>query len=99
MYLTTEGKLPFANFSTWYKITGDGDKTPLLTLHGGPGSGSDYLHSLDHLSEDGRKIIYYDQLGCGRSPADSDPSRWTFFESIGYTALNKLKYHVTCQQK
>jgi len=99
MYLTTEGKLPFANFSTWYTITGDGDKTPLLTLHGGPGSGSDYLHSLDRLSEDGRKIIYYDQLGCGRSPADSDPSRWTisfFIEELKavVAALGLKSFHL-----
>lgn len=73
----SQGKIPYAGFQTWYTSTGEGDKTPLLTLHGGPGAGSDYLHSLDPISESGRKIIYYDQVGCGRSPADSNPSRWT----------------------
>lgn len=76
-YYTSEGKIPYAGFNTWYTITGDGNKTPMLTLHGGPGARSDYLHSFDALSESGRKIIYYDQLGCGRSPADSNPLRWT----------------------
>lgn len=99
MYITTEGKIPYANFFTWYTITGTGDRTPLLTLHGGPGAGSDYLHSLDALSEDGRKIIYYDQLGCGRSPADSNPSRWTipfYVDELKavVAALNLNKFHL-----
>lgn len=76
-YPIAEGQIPYAGFSTWYTITGEGNGTPLLTLHGGPGAGSNYLHSLDVLCEGNRKIIYYDQLGCGRSPADSNPSRWT----------------------
>ena len=76
-YHTVKGRIPYAGFQTSYTIVGEGDKTPLLTLHGGPGAGSGYLRSLDPVSESGRKIIYYDQLGCGRSPADSNPSRWT----------------------
>lgn len=76
-YHTAQGRISYAGFTTWHTITGEGDKTPLLTLHGGPGAGSGYLRSLDPICETGRKIIYYDQLGCGRSPADSDPSRWT----------------------
>ena len=91
-YHSAEGKIPYAGFQTWYAITGDGDKTPLLTLHGGPGAGSDYLRSLDPISEAGRKIIYYDQLGCGRSPADSDPMRWTidFFANELKTVVRAL---------
>ena len=76
-YHTAQGRISYAGFTTWHTITGEGDKTPLLTLHGGPGAGSGYLRSLDPICETGRKIIYYDQLGCGRSPADSNPSRWT----------------------
>jgi len=46
---------------------------PILVLHGGPSVPSDYLYPLvDHIPY--RSIVFYDQLGCGRSdePADRD---------------------------
>ena len=58
-------------------------KTPLLFLHGGPGSGHDSFELLDDLREkDDRTLIFYDQLGCGRSsataidPRDIDMGTW-----------------------
>jgi proline-specific peptidase len=47
----------------------------LLLLHGGPGAGHDYLEPLAALAED-RPVIFYDQLGCGRSDRPSDPGLW-----------------------
>jgi proline-specific peptidase len=44
-------------------------------LHGGPGFAHDYLDSLGDLG-DRRTVIFYDQLGCGRSERPSDPSLW-----------------------
>ena len=32
-----EGYIHLKAGKIWYKIVGDGDKTPILTLHGGPG--------------------------------------------------------------
>jgi pimeloyl-ACP methyl ester carboxylesterase len=64
----------------WYRIVGATEPTtklPLLTLHGGPGAAHDYLESLDAMAEHGRKVIYYDQLGCGHSSTPSNPSMWT----------------------
>ncbi len=73
-----EGYIPFKGYQTWYRIVGDGDKTPLLCLHGGPGATHDYLESLDAMADTGRRVIYYDQLGCGRSAIDvSKPELWT----------------------
>jgi pimeloyl-ACP methyl ester carboxylesterase len=45
---------------------------PLLVLHGGPQVPSDYLFDLAKVEY--RSVIFYDQLGCGRSaaPATSD---------------------------
>jgi proline iminopeptidase len=51
---------------------GKGPKTPLLLLHGGPGAGSDYLFPMAALAKD-RDVIFYDQLGCGRSDAPDKP--------------------------
>jgi proline-specific peptidase len=66
---TTAGKV-------WYKKAGDGDATPLLILHGGPGIPSCYLNPLAVLAS-ARPVIFYDQLGCGNSPAPDDTSHWT----------------------
>ena len=73
-----EGYIPFKGLKTYYRIVGEckDGKKPLLTLHGGPGAQHDYLESLDGLAEYGRQVIYYDQLGCGKSPAPSNPDMW-----------------------
>lgn len=77
----TEGYIPFKGYQTWYRIVGEKDepgKLPLLCLHGGPGACHDYLESLDAMADTGRRVIYYDQLGCGNSHIDqSKPEMWT----------------------
>jgi proline iminopeptidase len=49
--------------------------TPLLCLHGGPGFTHYYLEPLEALA-DRRRVICYDQLGCGRSDRPGDLSLW-----------------------
>ena len=56
----------------WWRRVGTGPGTPLLLLHGGPGMGHDYLLPLEALADE-RPVIFYDQLGCGRSDAPDDP--------------------------
>jgi pimeloyl-ACP methyl ester carboxylesterase len=51
---------------TWYRITGEGGRTPLVCLHGGPGSTHNYFRPLERLADE-RPVVFYDQLGCGRS--------------------------------
>ena len=51
---------------TWYRVTGDGGRTPLVCLHGGPGSTHNYFRPLERLADE-RPVVLYDQLGCGRS--------------------------------
>ncbi|MFB7368512.1 proline iminopeptidase-family hydrolase [Streptomyces sp. NPDC056222] len=78
----TEGTVPFRGFHTWYQVVGrlpapDG-KLPLLVVHGGPGLPHDYLEDLAALADgDGRAVVFYDQLGCGRSDQAEDPVLWT----------------------
>jgi len=50
------------------------DRLPIVLLHGGPGVPSDYLEPLELLAADGREVIRYDQLGCGRSDHPDDPA-------------------------
>jgi L-proline amide hydrolase len=66
----TEGVAPFDGHETWYRIEGElraDGPAPLVTLHGGPGATHDYLLSLADLARDGRAVVFYDQLGNGRS--------------------------------
>lgn len=76
----TEGYMPFYEYKTYYRITGDlnSDQTPLLLLHGGPGSTHNYFEIFDQLSkETGRPVVMYDQLGCGKSDMPTDSSLYT----------------------
>jgi len=62
----------------WYRIVGSGSlKPPLLVLHGGPGLPSNSIQVLDKLSEYNRTIVFYDQLGCGKSDRPKDNKLWT----------------------
>jgi proline-specific peptidase len=58
-----------------YVVVGSGDATPLLCLHGGPGLPHDYLEPLGRLGN-GRRVVFYDQLGCGRSDRPGDEGLW-----------------------
>ena len=71
---TEEGKIKVDGFDVWYRRIGSGG-TPLLTLHGGPGAGHDYLEPLEGLANE-REVIFFDQLGCGRSDQPKDTSLW-----------------------
>lgn len=71
-----DGFLQVPGGRIWYRAVGDGPGTPLLVLHGGPGFPHDYLEGLAALG-DQRRVIFYDQLGCGRSDRPEDPSLWT----------------------
>ena len=68
-----EGFIPVRGGRVWYQVIGEGDAIPLLTLHGGPGVPHDYLETLDELVDE-RPVIFYDQLGCGRSDRPEDVS-------------------------
>jgi len=63
---TGEGFINVDGGKVWFRVVGNGDKTPILVLHGGPGAPSYYLKPLSALGVD-RKVIFYDQLGCGKS--------------------------------
>lgn len=71
-----EGMVDVPDGAVWFqRIESPAAGTPLLCLHGGPGMPHDYLEPLVALSDE-RPVVFYDQLGCGRSPAGADVS-WT----------------------
>ena len=71
-----EGFIAVEGGNIWYKIVGEGEKTPLLILHGGPGSRScTMIPGYSRLGKE-RKVIFYDQLGSGNSERPTDTSLW-----------------------
>src|ERR1035438_9445363 len=72
----SEGYIDVPGGKVWYYDVGAGDRTPLLCLHGGPGSTHHNLEPLEALS-DRRRVIFYDQLGCGQSELPDNPALWT----------------------
>jgi proline iminopeptidase len=71
-----EGFLEVPGGRVWYRIAGTGAGTPLVLLHGGPGVTSHYMNPLAALGDE-RPVIFYDQLGSGRSTRTTDSTRWT----------------------
>lgn len=64
-----KGTVPFGEYQTWYRVTGQPGcgKPALVVAHGGPGSTHDYLLGLTALAESGWPVVHYDQLGNGGS--------------------------------
>ncbi|MGH3568688.1 MAG: proline iminopeptidase-family hydrolase [Pseudonocardia sp.] len=77
-----EGYAAFRSYRTWYRVVGDLDarQAPLIVVHGGPAAGHDALVSYADLAAEGRAVVFYDQLGCGRSTRlpEADADFWTF---------------------
>ncbi len=60
----------------WYQRVGDGNGTPLLVLHGGPGGRSCGMVPGFSLLAENRPVIFYDQLGSGNSERPNDTTLW-----------------------
>ena len=94
-----EGYVNVTGGRVWYRIVGGRTgATPLLLLHGGPGAASYYLEPLAAVADE-RPVIFYDQLGSGRSERPSDPTLWRldrFVEELGQIreALDLAEVHL-----
>ncbi|HLJ82445.1 MAG TPA: proline iminopeptidase-family hydrolase [Ktedonobacterales bacterium] len=99
-----EGYIPFHGYRTWYRVAGEdtGTHAPILILHGGPGAPHDYLENLEALTDAGRRVVFYDQLGCGNSDQTHQPEMYTvglFVEELGEVrrALGLDRCHILGQ--
>ena len=95
--MAEEGFIEVPGGRVWDRSVGAGG-TPLLGLHGGPGFTQYYLEPLEALA-DRRQVIFYDQLGCGRSDRPDDVSLWTvdrFVEELAQVraALGLSRLHL-----
>jgi proline iminopeptidase len=75
------GFAPVPGGKVWWWKTGGGSKTPLLILHGGPGAAHNSYVSMATLGDE-RPVIFYDQLGCGKSDAPDDAKTYTVARSV-----------------
>jgi len=96
-----EGHAEFQGYRTWYRVVGDlgSGKLPLVTLHGGPGGTHDYLEPYSRLAAGGRAVIFYDQLGAGRSThlRDKGPDFWTV--ELFLAELDNLLRHLGIEKR
>ncbi len=74
-YPAREGFVDVPGGKVFYRMIGDGPGTPILALHGGPGGTSCRFEVLAPLASE-RRIVFYDQLGSGRSVAPDDSTLW-----------------------
>ncbi len=97
--MQTEGFIDVPGGKVWYQqFNQNASETPVIVLHGGPGSSCYSLQGLKALSDD-RPVIFYDQLGCGRSDRPTDSSLWNldrFVQELAdiRTALNLKEVHI-----
>lgn len=71
-----EGFLGVEGGRIWYQRMGDGPGTPLIVIHGGPGSSSFGLKGWAALGDE-RPVIRYDQLGAGKADHPTDTTLYT----------------------
>ena len=90
-----EGFADVPGGKVWYRVTGDGPGTPLVVLHGGPGAPSYYMESLSRLGVD-RPVVFYDQLGAGRSDQPSDTTLWTIERFMA--ELDAVRRHLDLEE-
>jgi proline iminopeptidase len=93
-----EGAIAVPGGDVWFKRVGGGPGLPLLAVHGGPGLPHDYIGSLARLADE-REVIFWDQLGCGRSERPSDTELWTMDRSVAemdavVQALGLNRFHI-----
>ncbi len=77
-----EGYVDVKGGKVWYRVLGEGEQTPILIIHGGPGGTSRSMYLFSPLTQE-RPVILFDQLGGGRSTYHTD------------TALLKVPYFVS----
>src|SRR5438093_140332 len=78
---SAKGTVPFREYRTWYRVTGDPKSAnpTVVVVHGGPGSTHDYLRNISDLAAAGWPVVHYDQLGNGGSTRlpDKGADFWT----------------------
>lgn len=89
-----EGYVEVLGGKIWYEVYGSGTSPAILLLHGGPGGTSLGFEPLKDLGYDG-PIIFWDQLGSGRSDALLDTALMTIENYVDQ--VERLRKHLNLQ--
>ncbi|ORJ61670.1 proline iminopeptidase-family hydrolase [Mycobacterium simiae] len=94
----SEGTIAVPGGRVWFRRAGNRQGLPILVIHGGPGFPHNYLRSLERLANE-REVIFWDQLGCGKSESTSDRTLWTlprFVTELGAVvdSLGLQRFHL-----
>ncbi len=76
--MVREGRATVHGYRLYWKSVGDpGTLGTVVVLHGGPGATHDYLAPFADLARWGARVVFYDQIGCGRSSLARSPDEYT----------------------
>jgi proline iminopeptidase len=73
----SEGYAKIMGYWIFFKSFGEPKIGSILCLHGGPGGTHDSSISMAKLSDEGYRVILYDQLGCGKSDQPQNQALYT----------------------
>jgi proline iminopeptidase len=80
------GELDILGHRQYYRSFGDpASRSVVLALHGGPGSSHDYLLPVADLARQGHRVVFFDQLGCGRSEVPTDRALFSIEHHVAET--------------
>jgi proline iminopeptidase len=78
-----DGFAPVTGFRIYYRVFEPSAYTStILALHGGPGAHHEYLLPLTDLATHGHRVVFMDQLGCGKSERSPDPSVYNLEHNV-----------------
>jgi proline iminopeptidase len=78
----SEGYVNVLGFKLFYKTFGERERGTILCLHGGPGATHDYMLPLADLAQSGYRVVFYDQIGCGKSELPKNITLFTVERAV-----------------
>jgi proline iminopeptidase len=73
----SEGYVKVLGYWIYFKSIGEAQKGTILCLHGGPGGTHQSNLHMSNLTQDGYRVVLYDQLGCGNSQQPLNQALYT----------------------